>query len=131
MILKRELLLKQKSGKDSRKMNLIKSKKKYIFIGFLFLFSMGCLFLYFQVHASNKVNEIENFPSSYQPYLEELAKKHPNWKFTALYTDLDWNYVISQENIFGKNLVPKNYLDRWKNTNPGEYNVEVDSRMGR
>ncbi len=70
---------------------------------------------------------IENFPESYQPYLEELKKKHPNWTFTALYTSLDWNYVIQNENIFGKNLVPKSYHDRWKNTNPGEYNVEVDA----
>ena len=30
------------------------------------------------------------------------------------------------ENVFGKNLVPKNYSDAWKNTKPGEYNVEVD-----
>lgn len=111
-------------------MKLIKSKRKYILIGILFLFSIIGVFLYFQVNASNKANGIENFPSSYQPYLEELAKKHTNWKFTALYTDLDWNYVISQENVFGKNLVPKNYSDRWKNTNPGQYNVEVDSRMG-
>ena len=50
--------------------------------------------------------------------IEELAKKHPNWKFTALYTNLDWNYVIDNENVFGTNLVPKNYNDRWKNTKP-------------
>ena len=89
------------------------------------------LFLYFQVVASTKLEGIESFPSSYQPYLRELQKKHPNWKFTALYTNLDWNYVINQENVFGKNLVPKNYSDSWKNTTPGQYNVEVDSRLGR
>ena len=70
---------------------------------------------------------IENFPDSYQPYLLELQKKHPNWNFTALYTNLDWEYVIDNENQFGKNLVPKSYSDRWKNTTPGEYNVEVDA----
>ena len=79
------------------------------------------------VEATTMVDGIENFPESYQPYLEELKKNHPNWTFTALYTNLDWNYVIQNENIFGKNLVPKSYHDRWKNTNPGEYNVEVDS----
>ena len=42
-----------------------------------------------------KKEGIENFPADYQPYLRELAKKHPNWKFTALYTNLDWNYVIN------------------------------------
>ena len=84
------------------------------------------LFAGFKVQAVTSLDGIENFPSSYQPYLRELAKKHPNWKFTALYTDLDWNYVIEQENIFGKNLVPKNYSDSWKNTTEGQYNVEVD-----
>ena len=79
------------------------------------------------VQAVNIVDGIENFPKSYQPYLEELKKNHPNWTFTALYTNLDWDYVIQNENIFGKNLVPKSYHDRWKNTNPGEYNVEVDA----
>ena len=79
-----------------------------------------------KVQAAISLDGIENFPSSYQSYLRELAKKHSNWKFTALYTDLDWNYVIQQENVFGKNLVPKNYSDSWKNTTEGQYNVEVD-----
>ena len=78
-----------------------------------------------EVKASS--NGIENFPESYQPYLEELAKKYPNWTFVALYTGLDWDYVIDQESEFGKNLVPINYSDSWKNTTPGQYNVEVDS----
>ena len=77
--------------------------------------------------ATERKEGIENFPDSYKPYLLELQKKFPNWKFTALYTGLDWNYVIDNENKFGVNLVPKSYSDRWKNTNPGEYNVEVDS----
>ena len=103
------------------------NKKKGIFILILFLLMSISLFLYFQVTASTKLEGIDHFPASYQPYLRELAKKHPNWKFTALYTNLDWNYVIDQENVFGKNLVPKNYSDRWKNTTPGQYNVEVDA----
>ena len=70
---------------------------------------------------------IQNFPASYQPYLLELQKSHPNWIFTALYTGFDWKYVIDNQNVFGKNLVPKSYSDRWKNLTPGQYNVEVDS----
>ena len=78
-------------------------------------------------YAVDRKEGIENFPDSYKPYLYELQKKHPNWSFTALYTNLDWKYVIDNENVFGKNLVPKSYSDRWKNTTPGEYNVEVDA----
>lgn len=44
-----------------------------------------------------------------------------------MYTNLDWNNVIQQESQFGKNLVPKTYSYNWKNTTPGQYNVEVDS----
>ena len=90
-----------------------------IFIAFVFGFSNS--------FASTKVEGIEGFPEEYRPYLRVLQSKFPNWRFTALYTGLDWNYVIDNENVFGKNLVPKSYSDRWKNTNPGEYNVEVDS----
>lgn len=103
------------------------NKNKFIFISILFLLISIGMVIYFQVTASTKLEGIESFPSSYQPYLIELNKKHPNWKFTALYTNLDWNHVINQENVFGKNLVPKNYSDSWKNTTPGQYNVEVDS----
>lgn len=59
--------------------------------------------------------------------MNEIHKNHPNWSFTALYTNLDWNNVIQQESQFGKNLVPKTYSDNWKNTTPGQYNIEVDS----
>ncbi len=102
-------------------------KAKYSFIIIIFLIILSFLLIVNKVNASDKLQGIENFPSNYQAYLKELAKKHPNWKFTALYTNLDWNYAIDQENVFGKNLVPKNYSDSWKNTTPGQYNVEVDS----
>ena len=72
----------------------------------------------YKISCMVKTNNIEKFPESYRGYLEELSKKHPNWTFTPLYTNLDWNYVIDNENVFGKNLVPKNYSDSWKNTKP-------------
>lgn len=105
----------------------MKKTKKYILLCILILLLSLLLFTLLKVDASNKLDGIENFPTSYQPYLRELAKKHPNWKFKALYTNLEWTYVINEENIYGKNLVPKNYSDSWKNTTPGQYNVEIDS----
>ena len=108
-------------------MKIFKNKKKYIFISILFILISIMLLLYFNVNASTEINNLDSFSASYRPYIEELLKKHPNWKFTPLYTNLDWNYVIEQENVFGKNLVPKNYTDSWKNTTPGQYNVEVDA----
>lgn len=97
---------------------------KKIVITVIFLFSI--IFCTISYSAYTKEG-IENFPDEYRPYLEVLKQKYPNWNFIAIFTDLDWNYVIQNENIFGKNLVPKSYSDEWKNTNPGEYNVEVDS----
>ena len=93
--------------------------------------SLICFFIIIIISNINycayKKEGIDNFPESYKVYLQELKNKHPNWNFIALYTDLDWKYVTDNENKFGKNLVPKSYSDRWKNTNPGEYNVEVDA----
>ena len=106
---------------------MIKKIIRYGFFAVFIILLVICVFHKKDVQAVNLVDGIENFPESYQGYLEELKKQHPNWSFTALYTNLDWNYVIQNENIFGKNLVPKSYNDRWKNTNPGEYNVEVDA----
>lgn len=105
----------------------MKNIKKICLLEIIFAILIIYLCINTKVEAVSKLEGIENFPSSYQPYLRELAKKYSNWKFTALYTDLDWNYVINEENVFGKNLVPKNYSDRWKNTTPGQYNVEVDA----
>ena len=101
----------------------MKKIKIYFFINLLIFI---ILFIELKAIASTKLDGISNFPDSYKPYLEKLQKKHPNWKFTALYTNLDWKYVIDEENVFGKNLVPKNYSDSWKNTTPGQYNVEID-----
>lgn len=105
--------------------------RKLIYILFGILVVLIAFIIIFSFHhqsvATDRKEGIENFPASYQPYLQELQKKYPNWKFIALYTNLDWKYVIDNENKFGKNLVPKSYSDRWKNTTPGEYNVEVDA----
>ena len=104
--------------------------KKWIYIlSFILVISVAFTIVLFrhQSMAADRKEGIENFPASYQPYLRELQRKYPNWKFIALYTGLDWKYVIDNENKFGKNLVPKSYSDRWKNTTPGQYNVEVDA----
>ena len=108
----------------------INRNKKIIYISII-LVIITVMFIFFNFVLKKEVtassNGIDNFPDSYKPYLEEIAKKHPNWTFVALYTNLDWEYVIENETEFGKNLVPINYSDSWKNTTPGQYNVEIDS----
>lgn len=115
-------------------MLFFKNRKSYIFFSVYILFCVFLLmgsFLYLKVMASSKLEGIEKFPDTYQPYLRELEKKYPNWKFMALYTNLDWNYVIDQENVFGKNLVPKNYSDNWKNTTPRSIQCRSRCWLGR
>ena len=71
--------------------------RKYIFISILFILILISIVIHFRVEASNKLDGIENFPSSYQAYLKELAKKHPNWKFRALYRrSCRWDKIISR-----------------------------------
>ena len=94
-------------------MKIILNKFSGFLIVIILIFLLGDV-----VYASEKKEGIENFPEDYRPYLYELKNKYPNWNFTALYTGLDWNYVITEEDKFGRNLVPKNYSDSWKNTNP-------------
>ena len=93
----------------------------------LIIFLLSYYFLFKNDTIAKENNRINEFPDSYKPYLEELSKNYPNWEFIPLYTNLDWNYVISEENKFGKNLVPINYSDNWKNKTPGQYNVEIDA----
>ena len=103
-------------------------KRKFIIITIVIITVIAISFILINKNvAKTEMYVSSEFPESYEPYIEELKKQYPNWDFKALYTNLDWNYVIDNENIFGKNLVPKSYSDSWKNTNPGEYNVEVDS----
>src|SRR5699024_3656513 len=111
--------------KDFSMRNIVR-KNKIIIISMNLILILLIMIIKLEVKASTKLEGISNFPNSYQPYLNELSKKHPNWKFTALYTNLDWEYVIREENVFGKNLVPKNYSDSWKNQTPGQYDVEID-----
>ena len=110
-------------------------KKKIIF--FSIIIAVLVVVIYFLIsyfsevkgekQLSRQMTLSNDFPANIKPYVDELKKKYPNWEFKALYTNLDWKYVIDNENIFGKNLVPKSYSDSWKNTKPGQYNVEVDS----
>jgi len=93
----------------------------------LYIVFFLCLMIVPKSEASAKLTGIENFPASYRPYLYELKRKYPNWVFTALYTGLDWNYVISNEYGNDKNLIPLSYSDNWKCQEEGKYNVEIDS----
>ena len=45
----------------------------------------------------NYEEELAKFPKSYQDLLEPIHQKHPNWRFYALITNLDFNEVVEKE----------------------------------
>lgn len=50
----------------------------------------------------------QGFPESYKAYLRELHALHPNWRFAAVHTNIEWNTLLVNEwNKSGsiKNLV--------------------------
>lgn len=55
--------------------------------------------------------DIEQFPESYRPALQELKAAHPNWTFVKMNTTLDWNSAIANELKGGKSLVYRTFPD--------------------
>ncbi len=49
--------------------------------------------------------QIAAFPESYKASLRALHEKYPNWVFKAVNTGLDWNEVISKENVVAINVI--------------------------
>lgn len=58
-------------------------------------------------------SELAKFPASYQTYLKELHKKHPNWIFVAVNSSLKWDDIVSAESVSSsskgtnRSLLPK------------------------
>lgn len=52
---------------------------------------------------------LANFPESYKASLRALHTEFPNWRFVAVDTGLDWNTVIANESVVGRNVIQSNY----------------------
>lgn len=63
----------------------------------------------------------QKFPDSYKDGLRQLHAQYPNWVFTAHHTNLDWNTVIDNESIVGRNLVATGSVSSWKSIADGAY----------
>lgn len=95
-----------------------KKKHKILALVMMIVFISSCLFINLNnveaYSVSTKKEGVSNFPSSYQSYLNALKAKHSNWNFVAVYTHLDWDYVVSQEMVTNRSLVPSSYPSAWK-----------------
>lgn len=65
----------------------------------------------------------QGFPESYKPFLREMHEAHPKWVFTAQKTGLDWQQVLDEECVLGRNLVHGSALESWKSCEKGAYDV--------
>lgn len=74
--------------------------------------------------------EAQGFPESYRKYLRTLHKYHPNWVFESVKTGLDWETVLKNECVVGRNLVQSSSLDSWKSVEPGAYNWDTGKWYG-
>ncbi len=59
--------------------------------------------------------DIAQFPESYQAALIALKTAHPNWTFVKMNTNLDWNYVVSQEMVGARSLIPSSFASYMQN----------------
>ena len=64
----------------------------------------------------------QGFPESYKNGLRQLHAQYPNWVFKARNTGLDWNTVIENESLLGRNLVAVGSVSSWKSVEAGAYN---------
>lgn len=72
----------------------------------------------------------QGFPESYKQGLRELHAQYPQWRFTAFQTNLDWNTVIANESVIGRNLVARNNVSSWKSTAEGAYDWNTGTWPG-
>lgn len=63
------------------------------------------------------------FPESYANALSLLHAKYPTWEFVPMITSLDWNTVIANETVLGKNNVSSSSVSSWKSVEKGAYNL--------
>lgn len=72
----------------------------------------------------------QGFPESYKTGLRQIHARYPNWTFTAVKTGLDWNTVIQNEGILGRNLVHTNSISSYKSLADGAYNWDTGTWTG-
>lgn len=70
------------------------------------------------------------FPGGYCNSLLALHQKYPDWQFVPVQTGLDWNTVIANESVVGRNLVQSSSNDARKSTETGAYDWATNKWYG-
>lgn len=72
----------------------------------------------------------QGFPESYKEPLRQLHATYPNWRFQAQNTGMDWNDVVSNQYVLGKNLVASGSISSWKSIQAGAYDWNNSKWVG-
>ena len=98
--------------------------KRYVKILMLILIMIlaNCFIITNKVNAASYSTDIEGMNETkypgYKDKLLELKKIYPNIKL--FYTGLDWDTVIENERVHGRNLVPSEYGEEWRCSECGD-----------
>lgn len=105
---------------------MIKNIKRIIKIS-IFVITILLICELNNIFAATKEVGISSFPSSYQMYLKQLKKLHPNWTFTSLKTGIDWQIATKNEGptvSLERSAIQLSFAEVWKwKDNNGRYNV--------
>lgn len=93
------------------------------------------------VTVSNKIQYVEDedfekylnaqgFPDSYKDGLRQLHAQYPKWIFVADHINYDWEEVVANESLVGRNLIENSSISSWKSTEPSAYNYTTGTWYG-
>ena len=71
---------------------------------------------------------IASFPEDYKVHLRKLHASHPNWKFIAKETGVDWNTALSKQSRDGVSLINGAYPLSYRDINPYSFKAKDQSR---
>lgn len=82
------------------------------------------------INPDTDVTVPDDIPTIYKPYIEQLLKAHPNWKFVIYDTGYDWNSLFSTgsngQGYPGRSLISYNYPLSYRSTASGNYDWRND-----
>ncbi len=83
------------------------------------------------VTNTNFSNELNQFPSSYRPYLKKLHEKYPSWHFKAKKVGYTWTSALdAQYSNYKANTIPSNKKAAYKDVRQGTYNFTNHTYIG-
>ena len=79
-----------------------------------------------EVKAYRNSLKAAGFPESYLDALVNIHFEYPTWQFVLFDTGLDWNTVIENEAVKGRNLIYKTYGEGYRSLDDYSYNFATD-----